>query len=799
MKLTTLCLLISTTLFSSAVALPQPKAPWVKRPGHYPGASKGQVKRAYTGTNTSTCPVDEKILIKAPKKNIFMGLEDSEAAAVTAFLHKQDNLNLTAVENATSWDNVILLVELLQPNKSDALPYLNSEGPTPERYAKATIQFQATEEPYIQEWMVGPLPISDTSTLQPLNYLYNKGTGTQRVYDADDDALDDFMNKIGASIADITLALWNGTAMGLDNDTMSIWGIDPLWHENGRIIYWSGFWNNPTSFYDSSTLLPLGLYVKTDITGRDPSKWSVQGWYYDGEFYPSTEAFRSAFYSPGFEKFGPNVDGSWAHTKQQGPELPYDEMAPPIPVLPQGARYGVDIEEKYVEWMDFSFYISFNRDTGMKLFDVKYKGERIVYEVGLQEALAHYAGSDPVQSGTAYLDSYYGFGPYAFELVGGFDCPSYATFLNTSFYVDETTHTHVNSLCLFEIDAGYPIQRHSTSQYVSVTKNTIFTLRSVSTVGNYDYMFDYSFHIDGSIQISVRASGYIQSAYFAKNGDYGYKIHDNLSGSMHDHVLNYKLDMDIDGTANTLMKTAIVPSKESYPWSNGQMRNTMKLERSFVESEDESKLMWPANGGAMYSVVNKDSKNKYGEYRGYRIMPATGSAIHLTVEDSTNLQDAANWATHHLFVTKQKDTEMRNAYPYNSLDPAYPVIDFNKFFNGESLEQEDIVIHFNLGMHHVPDTSDLPNTVFTTAQSALTLLPQNYMLNDPSVQSANQVRIMYKNGTVQEVERYGVKQPTCQVDLATTSTNLSAYVGDVVVRKFPYEPLDWYYETDSIA
>lgn len=101
MKLTTLCLLISTTLFSSAVALPQPKAPWVKRPGHYPGASKGQVKRAYTGTNTSTCPVDEKILIKAPKKNIFMGLEDSEAAAVTAFLHKQASLNLTAVENAT--------------------------------------------------------------------------------------------------------------------------------------------------------------------------------------------------------------------------------------------------------------------------------------------------------------------------------------------------------------------------------------------------------------------------------------------------------------------------------------------------------------------------------------------------------------------------------------------------------------------------------------------------------------------------------------------------------------------------
>lgn len=41
----------------------------------------------------------------------------------------------------------------------------------------------------------------------------------------------------------------------------------------------------------------------------------------------------------------------------------------------------------------------------MRLYDVKFKGERIIYELGLQEAIAHYAGNDPVQSGTAYLDT----------------------------------------------------------------------------------------------------------------------------------------------------------------------------------------------------------------------------------------------------------------------------------------------------------------------------------------------------------------------------------------------------------
>jgi len=39
----------------------------------------------------------------------------------------------------------------------------------------------------------------------------------------------------------------------------------------------------------------------------------------------------------------------------------------------------------------------------MRLYDIKFQGERIIYSIGLEEAIAHYAGNDPVQSGTAYL------------------------------------------------------------------------------------------------------------------------------------------------------------------------------------------------------------------------------------------------------------------------------------------------------------------------------------------------------------------------------------------------------------
>ena len=97
---------------------------------------------------------------------------------------------------------------------------------------------------------------------------------------------------------------------------------------------------------------------------------------------------------------------------------------------------------------------------------------------------------------------------------------------------------------MFEQDAGYPLARHTATDYVTVSKNTQFVVRWIATVGNYDYFMDYVFSLDGTIEVKIRASGYIQSAFYAKNDEYGYQIHDALSGSMHDHVINYKLDLD---------------------------------------------------------------------------------------------------------------------------------------------------------------------------------------------------------------------------------------------------------------
>jgi primary-amine oxidase len=174
---------------------------------------------------------------------------------------------------------------------------------------------------------------------------------------------------------------------------------------------------------------------------------------------------------------------------------------------------------------------------------------------------------------------------------------------------------------MFEADTNYPIRRHFAlaQNYTSVAKNMVFTVRWIATVGNYDYLFDYSFYYDGSIEVSVRASGYISATYFAENDEYGFKIHESLSGALHDHVMTFKVDLDILGLKNSVQKVEVVPAKVEYPWSGGKNRTTMKLDKSFITHEDVSGIPWAPNDAAIYAIVNKDSPNKYGEYPGYRV------------------------------------------------------------------------------------------------------------------------------------------------------------------------------------
>jgi primary-amine oxidase len=203
------------------------------------------------------------------------------------------------------------MIELMEPNKTDVLNYLDHGGPTPARYAHVIIDHRADIETYYQDLLVS-LPIQNgTTKAEFLTYPYTRKTqGRVRNLNASLDAdWSSWMYNVTASILDVTLDLWNGSALGLDNDTLDVWGIDPLMQGDG-VTRWDTFWNLPATDMDSGTLLPLGLFFKSNITGRDSSKWTLDGWLYNDIYYPTTDAFRAVYYSPGFEKFQANIDGS---------------------------------------------------------------------------------------------------------------------------------------------------------------------------------------------------------------------------------------------------------------------------------------------------------------------------------------------------------------------------------------------------------------------------------------------------------------------------------------------------------
>jgi primary-amine oxidase len=216
-----------------------------------------------------------------------------------------------------------------------------------------------------------------------------------------------------------------------------------------------------------------------------------------------------------------------------------------------------------------------------------------------------------MQGGLEFLDTFFGMGLSMFELVPGYDCPAYADYLDSRSY--QTTHTHErsNSICIFEYTADHLLSRHTAQYSVTASRNTFLIVRSVSTVGNYDYTIEYIFYLDGTLEVKVRASGFIFSAFFSDTNEdeYGHRIQKALSSSMHDHVINFKADMDVAGPANDMVRLAWEPVTKSYPWDKPEIdeRNTMHIVEYAIS--EETALDWPKNSGEFYVVYSSDQTN----------------------------------------------------------------------------------------------------------------------------------------------------------------------------------------------
>ena len=726
---------------------------------------------------------------RAPKTNVWAPITPEDNMQVWNLLHDPGmGLNLTAPGEAGINDNMVFVVDTLPLNKSDVIAFLDHGGPKPRSYARVMIYEGGKLEPVAQEYMVGPLPVTGETKVDKLDYIYNGDMGGSLPYNARPMdaarhvALDKLLAPLMRDVADITSGLFSGAVYyGHDDERSTIspgYGTPVSFDGSQAFINVAFHFNGPAMY-----VIPIDFYILMDWSGTDITKWGLKGYVTKERFFPSAQELRQAFQAGELEpEFQQHRDFDWALLKYQSAqgERRFENRAAPENLEIGGKRYQVDAEEKYVEYMGWSFYLTHSRSLGIMFYDIRFKGERILYELALQEAAAQYGGFQPKAASTLYHDAFFGIGANAYPLVEGFDCPFGSTFWDLSFFDKNTTVTHRDAICIFEHDSGHPLSRHRAGdlahdnawgfENLGVVKGSALSVRFIATVGNYDYIFTYDFSQDGSISVTVRASGYLMGSYYYKDqqGTFGPRIQKATQGSMHDHIMTFKADFDIIDSANSLEKTELQAVQQEQPWfpELGTFEQ-LQLEKSVMEKEQQ--FNWAPNGETMYSVVHKNATNKWGERRGYRIVPGL-SNIHLHTMKSPWSRHNSAFMKSHLAVTRQHDTEPFANSIYNANLPMRPQLDFMKYFNNESIDGADLVLYFNLGMHHFTRAEDIPVTLFTEAVSSITLAPQNFFdrAQDGDLKNRRWFVPNNETGTL-DADAYGVDLPHCKIEFREPS------------------------------
>ena len=530
-----------------------------------------------------------------------------------------------------------------------------------------------------------------------------------------------------SSIADITLDLVGFAYYGSDDDRTngSYFVQNPSSTDGTTAVIWTPWRRSGLAPYDQ----PSDLYVSFEIGGTDPSLYKMRMILYNLVIYNTTDEFRAAYEGGQIVKSPPPTSNTtFLHKDRTGPLRDLETRLAPAVLSLDGKRFKIDHDNKYIEYLGWKFYTRFDKDVGIQFYEVYFKGEKILYELALQDAIAQYAGNNPFQAGTAYSDRYYGIGAQINRVIPGYDCPYGSSYFNLTYTEGTAIFEVPNAICIFETDMGTPITRHTDSTYSQSTKGSKLVVRQIATVGNYDYLWDYGFYVDGTVSVDAHASGYVQANYYRPddNGLWGPRIQETIAGTLHTHVMNFKADFDLINSNNTFYKTDIIVENVTQAWF--PERGTFEMMRyniTELQTEDEGLLSVPANGQSMYTIANKDMLNEWGSPRGYRILPGLSNVV-LASKLSPFFIKSGEFAKQPFAVSRHHDTEPAASAGLSQNVPEAPLVEFWKFFDGEDLVQEDLVAWVNLGMHHYTRAEDIPNTLMSEAHSSVMFAPQNW-------------------------------------------------------------------------
>ncbi|CAJ1379659.1 unnamed protein product, partial [Effrenium voratum] len=655
-------------------------------------------------------------------------LSASEVQAVARFVMAKTGAQpCRSAPEVETWLAGPSAVELLRPKKKETLAYLDGHGPAPQRFARVTVN---TKEAVV-EYKVGPLgadgPAADATIeeLVPAGVIpYSKRPGIELEINQLRNVI---FNQSAHQMAPLLLeAFGNIFPMLPDWDqkkgTITLTPRNDALSPRGRTRRLRmKFTVTPPlpSRPDSQWIYPLPLDMEANVTSWNVSEWKVNHITFCGQGpFPSEAALMKAYNEGHLSVCKPKMDfGTW--------DTPQHESPRPAPAPRPESRKGG------VAWGPWSFSVTQRPSTGVAVTDVRFRGERILYELALMDSQAIYGGSARDQF--MYSDSAYTMSQWSVSLEPGVDCPDRATYLPVANWMgpDLSVAPNVSDvrefypICVFDWAEDHEIWRHMDGNYTRGYIRKTVVVRSIATVGNYDYIMDVKFREDGEINVETRFAGYPETRYPSQGEErFSSLVREGVAGIVHTHSVAWKADIEVSGSKNALHVTEVREHESSglgVNWRADPQEQTFPtkiLQQRFVEHEglQSSTFVADTKVPKAWAIVNRNASSTPSgkpNPRGYRIdlMSFSTSQVH---SPSHPFVRAMPWTKYHLAVTKYQDNEYRPSSPYVNFDGLQPltgeyVQDLDIFLsNNESILDEDLVAWIGLNKEHIVRQEDIP-------------------------------------------------------------------------------------------
>ena len=399
---------------------------------------------------------------------------------------------------------------------------------------------------------------------------------------------------------------------------------------------------------------------------------------------------------------------------------------------PEGPSFELDGHE--LRWQKWTMRLGFTPREGLVLHTVSYADQGrerlILYRAAVADMVVPYGDPRPTYFHRNAFDvGEYGIGYLANSLENGCDCLGEIRYLDA--VVNDSRGgalTLRNAVCLHEEDYGI-LWKHFDwrTGYTEVRRSRRLVVSFIATVGNYEYGFYWYFYQDGTIQLEVKLTGIMSNGAVlpGEKPRWGELVAPQVYGPIHQHFFNVRLDMAVDGLANSVYEVNTVADP---PGPENPHHNAFHTEATLLASEAQAQRLVDPLRGRFWKIVNPAVRNRLGEPVGYKLVP--GENVLPFAGPEASVTKRAGFMTRHLWVTRHDARERYGAGDYPNQHPGGAGLP-TYVQDDAPLENTDVVVWYTFGAHHVVRPEDWP--VMPVTYIGFMLKPVGFFDRNPAL------------------------------------------------------------------